>query len=310
MSALHAHVVSARTDRGAVRPRNEDAVLADVLSGGERVGILLAVADGVGGHGHGDWASRRSLELLREYVTETIATGVDPGSGLSGAVERVNETLYHEAASLFPGARPATTLAAALVVGDSLWWANVGDSRIYLIGPNSVHQLSADHSLVSEQVRAGILSLEEAADAPFGNVITRSVGFEPLVVADSGGPITLAAGDVVLVCSDGLHRVVRDDELLAVAGFYAADSAAQELIAMALERGAPDNVSVAIYRVPSEAQSQADTRRLPVPARAPRMRTWRRAVAVGVALLLVAAAGLAGTAAAGWLPLTLMLSGG
>lgn len=311
MSRPNSYILSARTDRGAVRPRNEDAVLADVLPVGRDFGILLAVADGVGGQGHGDWASRRSVELLREYVAAALAAGSDPQSGLAAAFERVNETLFQEAASLHPGARPATTLAAALVIGETLWWANVGDSRVYLIGPNSARQLSSDHSLVAEQVRAGVLTADEAADAPFGNVITRSIGFEPQVAADCGGPIALAPGDVVLLCSDGLYRVVRDEEFASVAAFYAADSAARELISMACERGAPDNVSVVIYRVPNPLEAQHETKRLALGA--PEERRSRRRVAAWAAalLLLVALAGAAGAAAAaGWLPLDKLPFGG
>jgi len=303
VSRPNSHILSARTDRGAVRPRNEDAVLADVLPVGREFGILLAVADGVGGHGHGDWASQRSVELLREYVGSALAAGSDPTSSLTAAFQQVNETVYHEAANLHPGARPATTLAAALIVGDSLWWANVGDSRVYLLGPGSARQLTADHSLVAEQVRAGVISAEEAADAPFGNVITRSIGFEPSVSADCGGPIALAPGDVVLLCSDGLYRVVREEEFASVASFYTADSAARELIAMACERGAPDNVSVVIYRVPNPLDAAEDTKRLTLaktskPDRTPgrRLVLW----ALFAAVVIVAAA--AGAAAAGWIP--------
>ncbi|GBD24007.1 Serine/threonine phosphatase stp [bacterium HR29] len=310
MSRPKSHILSARTDRGAVRPRNEDAVLADVLPVGRELGILLAVADGVGGQGHGDWASQRCVELLREYVAAALAAGSDPRSGLAAAFERVNETLFQEAESLHPGAHPATTLAAALIIGESLWWANVGDSRVYLIGPNSARQLSSDHSLVAEQVRAGVISTEEAADAPFGNVITRSIGFEPQVAADSGGPIALAPGDVVLLCSDGLYRVVRDEEFASVAALYAADSAARELISMACERGAPDNVSVVIYRVPNPLETQHDTKRLAIGEPGRRRSRWRL-VAWVMLLALVALGGAAGgAAAAGWLPFEQLPFGG
>lgn len=289
MSRPHSYVLSARTDRGAVRPRNEDAVLADVVPAGRDLAILLAVADGVGGHGHGDWASRRALELFSERVAAALGAGVDPGSALVAAFEQTNETLYHEAAEQHPGARPATTLAAAIVLDDTLWWANVGDSRIYLVGRSSAEQLSRDHSLVAEQVEAGVLSAEEAADAPFGNVITRSVGFEPTVLVDQGGPIALAPGDAIAVCSDGLYRVVPTEELASVVALYAADAAARELIALANRRGAPDNVSVAIYRVPNPGESAHQTVRLPMDADSGTSRRWKW-WPLAAAVLLVAAA--------------------
>lgn len=305
MSRPQSHILSARTDRGAVRPRNEDAVLADVLPLGREFVILLAVADGVGGHGQGNWASHRSLELLREHVAAALGAGADPRSALTAAFQRANEALYQEGAQRQGASHPATTLAAALVLGESLWWANVGDSRVYLVGQQDAQQLSLDHSLVADQVRAGILSAEEAAEAPFANVITRSIGYQPAVEVDSGGPIALAPGDVVLLCSDGLYRVVTQDEIASLAALYAADSATRELIALACERGAPDNVSVVIYRVPNPLESQHDTRRLALdedsasePGKRRRLRLW----VAGVTLALVAAVGLAAVAVAlGWI---------
>jgi len=303
VSRPNSHILSARTDRGAVRPRNEDAVLADVLPGGREFGILLAAADGVGGHGHGGWATQRSVYVVRVDVGSALAAGSDPTSSLTAAFQQVNETVYHEAANLHPGARPATTLAAALIVGDSLWWANVGDSRVYLLGPGSARQLTADHSLVAEQVRAGVISAEEAADAPFGNVITRSIGFEPSVSADCGGPIALAPGDGVLLCSAGLFRVVREEEFASVASFYPPHSASPGVIATACDSGAPHHVSGGTARRPNPLDAAEDTKRLTLaktskPDRTPgrRLVLW----ALFAAVVIVAAA--AGAATAGWIP--------
>ena len=140
----------------------------------------------------------------------------------------------------------ATTLVAALVRGHSAWLASVGDSRAYLFHQGELTQRTQDHSWVAEQIRAGRLTEEEAEHSEFRNVITRAVGVADTVEPDKVGPISLPAGSLLLLCSDGLHRVVSDDEIAAVLASGTPQEMAERLIALANEAGGPDNISVAI----------------------------------------------------------------
>jgi protein phosphatase len=140
----------------------------------------------------------------------------------------------------------ATTLVAALIESSQVWWANVGDSRAYLIGESDVERLSRDHSWVEEQVRGGMLTPEQARRSGRRNVITRGIGHQPEVEVDTGGPVRVHARDVVLLCSDGLHGMLADDEIAQVVRTYTPATAAEYLVELSNQRGGTDNISVIV----------------------------------------------------------------
>jgi protein phosphatase len=141
-----------------------------------------------------------------------------------------------------------TTVTAALLDGRHAFVAHVGDSRCYLMREGRIYQVSEDHSLVNEQIKAGALSLEEAKNSRFRNIITRSVGFERTVAVDLMG-IELQGDDRFLVCCDGLSNLVEDTEMLAVTESAPLVEAAERLVALANERGGDDNITVILARV-------------------------------------------------------------
>jgi len=234
---------SALTDRGASRMDNQDAVFAGPLERHEGW-MLLAVADGLGGHANGAWASQRTLELLAETLAGRF-DAADPGLALRAAAELLNAAIHREATDQgTPGA--ATTLVAAVIHEGRFWWCNVGDSRLYLANEGRLEQVSADHSWVEERVREGSLSAASARNHPRRNVVTRTIGFEPEVEADTGGPLELRPGSVLLLCSDGLHGPVDEDDIVRVLLSETPDVAAETLIRLANEAGGPDNISVVV----------------------------------------------------------------
>jgi serine/threonine protein phosphatase PrpC len=268
---------ASRTDVGRVRKRNEDSLgffrptESAVL---KRYGICLAVADGVGGEAHGDVASRTAIAtLLKEYYQGPGDIAVQ--QRLKNGVAKANAAVL-QASDELRSYGTATTLVAAVILADRAVIANVGDSRAYVISrPKAIaRQISLDHSLVQEQVRMGILAPEEAEQAPNKNVITRALGTDPAVKVDVF-EVPLVPGDTVLLCSDGLVRVVTDTEIADIVASNPISTAVDKLVALANSRGGPDNISVCA----AGAVSGIATAALPVAVVAV-------AVMMGAALLL------------------------
>ena len=239
--------VAARTDIGSVRTRNDDFVFAEPIDSdaASAHGWLGIVADGMGGRPSGDLASRLAVETTRKVYYSRSRAG--PPQRLRSAVEHANDVIYRASISSEALAQMGTTITAAVVRDAQLCVAQVGDSRGYLIRGGRVKRITRDHSLVEELLRLGELTPEEAANHPHRNVITRALGAQPRVQVDIFQE-RLMDDDSVLLCSDGLHRVVDDSELarsLSAEPLYAAEN----LIGLANQRGGPDNISVVIARV-------------------------------------------------------------
>jgi len=265
----HAHAFHACTHPGQVRPRNQDFAFADAVPGFPQW-TLLVVADGVGGQARGEWASQLATETLVHSVSTTFEPD-DPMATLVRGLAAANEAVFagggDDAAS-----RPATTLVCAIASESHAWWANVGDSRIYLVRDGTAKQLSADHSWVAEQVRAGRMTDAEAAASSRRNVITRSIGFEPAVTADTGD-VALRPGDSLVLCSDGVHGVVPAAVFLDIASRGSPMGIAEGLVAAANEAGAPDNATavaccwgpaVVLHREQPTLHGERRNRRRPV----------------------------------------------
>ncbi len=234
---------AALTDRGLKRPTNQDRVLARELPEGS---ILLAVADGVGGIAGGESASAGAIETLATELAK--APSDDPAAALQRAFSVANERVRAQAAERPELKGMASTLAAALVRGNTAWVANAGDSRVYLFHQGQLRQISLDHTWAAEEIRAGRLTNEEAKSSPFRNVITRGIGVAETIKPDVLGPATLENGDLLLLCSDGLYRFVSDTETARVLESGTPHSMAERLIALANEAGGSDNISVVVFR--------------------------------------------------------------
>jgi len=228
-----------RTDVGLKRKINEDAMMVRTERG------LWAVADGMGGHDAGEIASGKIAEALASLpIVYSLQETVD---NALAALRRVN---YELIALARGGGQPRTigsTVVGLAISGEEFrcFWA--GDSRAYRIRAGRITQLSRDHSLVHDLVLAGMLSEAEARVHPNANVVTRAVGVsEELHVDVVSGDVR--EGDIFLLASDGLTRVVEDDEIAEELVSNPLDQAGDRLIELVLERGAPDNVSLIIVR--------------------------------------------------------------
>jgi protein phosphatase len=204
---------------------------------------LFAVADGLGGLERGDWASQTAIRILTQQLPLQFVEH-SPRDALVAAFQASNTAVWEGSANVTGQHRAATTLVAAVVRHGTLWWAHVGDSRAYLVRQGRAQRLTQDHSWVDEQVRAGLMTREQALISERRHAITRSIGYDATVEVDTGGPTPLRSGDVLIVCSDGLHDQVTDDELASVVQQLLPEAAADRLVALSNERGGPDNISV------------------------------------------------------------------
>jgi serine/threonine protein phosphatase PrpC len=277
--------VAMLTNVGRMRRHNEDYVDGHVPADPdllERKGALFLVADGMGGHQAGEVASRGAVEqVIDNYYADNEP---DAGKSLVRAVWQANQHIQEQAQVDPDKAGMGTTLVAAAILGTRVYIANVGDSRAYLIDRAGIHQITEDHSWVEEQVRAGLLTREQAQQHPQRNLVTRALGSRPTVEVDLFEG-ELREGDVLLLCSDGLTNQVEDLELEAAVRECRLQDASTRLVAKANERGGTDNISLLLVghnRVDPVATGTEPSRRFP----------WLPVFA-GVALLLaLLAAGL------------------
>lgn len=233
----------AKTDVGQKRDHNEDSVLTASVSGG----TLLAVADGMGGHNAGDVASETALESLVEHVEDALGDRPTE-TALAQAVEAADADVRAAAASDPGRAGMGTTLVAALVDDDGATVVNVGDSRAYRVGANSIDQVTVDHSLVRQLVEAGEITEAEAAVHPRRNVVSQALGASDSIDPDVCTP-PFDAGETLLLCSDGLTGEVDESTTQeVVSGFDSLEAVAGELVATANENGGSDNISVVLCR--------------------------------------------------------------
>lgn len=234
----------ALTDIGRHRRKNQDSIFASDLPVGQLPDLYL-VADGMGGHKGGEYASAYTRDRLVEICEE--AREQDPDLVIPGALDLINSGLRAIAASDFRYAGMGTTVVCAVIQDASLFVYNVGDSRLYLLpeeGP--LRQVTTDHSLVEEMVRAGKITREQAAHHPRKNVITRALGGGDSLRVDA---FTLPLGekDRILLCSDGLTNMVKDPEIEEILrGTDDPESAALRLRDRANEKGGLDNISVVL----------------------------------------------------------------
>ena len=244
--------VAGITDTGRRRRQNEDAYVCEPP--------LFAIADGMGGAQAGELASRVAAAAIEETAVE--ASGEE---GLVAIVRTANARVFERALQDPAVAGMGTTATVALVDEEAgtIALAHVGDSRAYRYRDGALEQLTSDHSLVGEMVRSGRLTEDEAAVHPHRSVITRALGTEPEVEVDTS-TIDVAPGDLLLLCSDGLSAMMRDEEIARVVGASGGDPtvAGEELVRAANAAGGDDNVTVVLFelvegepvpRVPREA---------------------------------------------------------
>ncbi len=247
-------VVCLESDVGCVRTNNEDngKVLFTEQPGR---GLLVVVADGMGGHEKGEVASQTAVDTITGFYPKAKGT---PSEALDGAFRRAHQAIRklngnHEGAACM-----GTTCTALALVDGKAWAAHIGDSRLYMVRDGGIYQLSEDMTMVMEMVRQGLLTLEQAEHHEDRNVLLHAMGTKPefpLMLWKE--PMDVRSGDSFLLCSDGLHDLVQDDEICSAVHKARPQDACRKLIQMAKDRGGYDNVTVAIV-LAEEAKSQPE----------------------------------------------------
>jgi serine/threonine protein phosphatase PrpC len=238
-------LVGAATDIGRKRSQNQDSIAARPDLG------LFVVADGMGGHRGGETASAMVVEIIPQVVADVESRGDwKPRQLLIEAIRKANDSI-HQRSTIDPALQGmGTTCVALLFKNNQLTVGHVGDSRCYYTRGNSIWQLTRDHSLVQEKLRAGIITREEVKTDRMKNVITRSVGFEPDVNIEIY-EMEVRKGDRFLLCSDGLSGLIDDEKMLSVLSKNTKDlnQTVQDLIAAANSNGGDDNISTIVVEV-------------------------------------------------------------
>lgn len=254
---------SVQTDVGCVREINEDsgrlvrpsdpALLASK-------GTLVVVADGMGGHSAGEVASQMAADVVcRLYY----ASPDEPAVALRRAVEDANRRIHEAAAADESKHGMGTTCTTLALCGATAYAAHVGDSRLYMLRAGQLYQLSEDHSAVNEMVKLGIITKEQARTHEDKNVILRALGTSPEVEVSVLDPFQVRVGDRYLLCSDGLHDLVLEDEIASILnGTEDIHAAGERLIATAKERGGHDNITVGIIAIMPEGAAAAEARNM------------------------------------------------
>src|SRR6266581_96675 len=243
------------TDVGRQREKNEDSHAEYTFPDGS---VLLIVADGMGGHGHGDVASQIAIKVIGDAFQTT--TGSDPRDRLHQGFIAANQQIIAEAERI-GGAGMGTTCVAVYVHGDQAWVAHIGDSRIYHVREGAVIWRTIDHTRVQKMVEMGLLAAAAAKDHPDANVVTRALGYaqladgtviEPDVRME---PLHLLAGDSLVLCSDGLYDDIDDHEISGALPGHTPEQAAIALVATANNRGGHDNITCTILTFGSQVAS-------------------------------------------------------
>ncbi|MBI2757691.1 MAG: serine/threonine-protein phosphatase [Chloroflexi bacterium] len=262
----HLHV-AALSHAGKAGKNNEDRyTVSSYLNETEKPVLFAIIADGIGGHRAGEVAAELAVNYIIQNVSES--TGRKPLEIMESAIHAASQAIASRSASKTDQHGMGSTCACVWVEGYKLYTAYVGDSRIYLIRDGKIQRLTVDHTWVQEAIEKGIILPEQARDHPNVHVIRRHLGSVELPQVDfrlllsneddhekalKNQGTTLRAGDILLMCSDGLTDLVWDDEILRVLTTRSGlKSAAEDLVAQANERGGHDNITVILLAVPKE----------------------------------------------------------
>jgi protein phosphatase len=241
--------IHGRTDRGLKRTNNEDRFLVTPVGQGLQTGQLLAVADGMGGHAGGEFASAAAVDTLSDLALR-IDSPNEIVARLRPAIEELDTNLVacgQKQTDLFG---MGTTLTVAMLIGNRLHLAHAGDSRAYLYRDGRLQRLTHDHALIEQLVEQGLLTPEEAARHPMRHVVTNAVGGNAPGVQVDQSQLDVRPGDVVLLCSDGLTEMLTEANIAAVLAEEVTPAGATEsLILLANSQGGRDNITVVVARL-------------------------------------------------------------
>lgn len=238
-----------KTDPGLARENNEDSVAVDETT------RLAVLADGMGGYNAGEIASGMATAFIKSEMARWLAEAGKTAKikeirrALEICVENANRSIYNAASSNAQYSGMGTTLVVGVFQGAKLILGHIGDSRCYRLRAGEFTQITRDHSLLQEQIDAGLLTVEQAATSTYKNLVTRALGVDDTVMLELN-EYDVEVGDIYLMCSDGLSDMVEDPEIGSVLlGQQSMDQMAEQLVAVANDHGGRDNISVLLVLV-------------------------------------------------------------
>jgi serine/threonine protein phosphatase PrpC len=240
-------IAAGKTDTGIVRSNNEDNFFVD-----EKLGLLV-VADGMGGHAAGEVASKIAVSIISDHLSGrhnffgAYNESFSPSTNNLNSALRLANLAVLEAAAGSPQLHGmGTTVAAAMICGNRLSIAHIGDSRVYLVRSGNIEQLTDDHSVINEQLKRELITPEEAANSATKNILTKALGISAEMEADLS-ELTMLNGDILLLCTDGLSNMISDETMLEVILVAQKPEAICDLlINKAIEKGGKDNITAVI----------------------------------------------------------------
>lgn len=299
--AERAHLnVAAVSDPGISGKKNEDRLRISAFSTLQDPplpGLLAIIADGIGGHRAGEIAAEIAIETITQIIAASDAS--QPVLTLHEAIQQASQAIYQQAQSEPSQHGMGSTCACCWIIGDRLYTATVGDSRIYLVRNGAIQQISTDHTWVQEAIDGGMLSLSQARRHPNAHVIRRYLGSRQPAIpdlrlklnnlendrqAETNQGFTLKPDDRLLLCSDGLTDLVEDHEILDYLQSRPLETALQQLVLLSNQRGGHDNITIIGMQIPKPAGSPPAA-----PSVSTRQRKWATACAVLAGIVVIAA---------------------
>lgn len=232
----------AKSDIGRKRSSNEDCYFAS-----DEIGLYM-VADGMGGHKGGDTASRLAIESAAQQFIRESDSGLESGEALGRALAKAAVEVFDAGRAHVDLRGMGTTLSALAIKDNRAHISHIGDTRIYCIRDNHIHQLTSDHSLVNEQVQAGIMSPDEARASSLRNIITRAIGHSKTVTADHFS-LSIRNKDIFLLCTDGLNNMLIDSEIVKLINSLNPHQAINKMIENSNNNGGDDNITIILVQV-------------------------------------------------------------
>ncbi len=251
-----------KTDPGRARENNEDSVAHDDST------HLAVLADGMGGYNAGEIASGMATAFIKSEMTRWLteagkhAKTKEIRRALEICVENANRSIYNAASSNAQYSGMGTTLVVGVFQGDKLMLGHIGDSRCYRLRGSEFLQITRDHSLLQEQIDAGLLTVEQAATSSYKNLVTRALGVDDTVLLELN-EYDVEVGDIYLMCSDGLSDMVEDAEIAGILeGEQSMDQKTEQLVSLANEHGGRDNISVLLAHAAAGSEKRGLISRL------------------------------------------------
>lgn len=299
--AERAHLnVAAVSDPGISGKKNEDRLRVTAFSTPQDPplpGLLAIIADGIGGHRAGEIAAEIAIETITQVIAASDAS--QPVLTLHEAIQQASQAIYQQAQSEPSQRGMGSTCACCWIIGDRLYTATVGDSRIYLVRNGAIQQISTDHTWVQEAIDGGMLPLSQARRHPNAHVIRRYLGSRQPAIpdmrlklnnlendrqAETNQGFALKPDDRLLLCSDGLTDLVEDHEILDYLQSRPLETALQQLVLLSNQRGGHDNITIIGMQIPKPAGSPP-----PAPSVSTRQRKWATACAILAGIAVIAA---------------------